>query len=371
MEALAGLSTLSIVLLVVIFLCAVPGLITGWMLKASGRSFFWGFVLGIVFGPLGFLVALIFVLVGKPPQQQHFNAPMPALYAEPRETYTEPTKTYAESLSNSITPPAAAIIVVVCVSVIGFVIYSTLYLRNDPPKLSRAKTSSLLPVQPTQSAPVVIPTPLATPSVQSSVSPSPASPALVAETNLTTPPQASDEDLQSIVIAGENLAHGGSVQDLPRNFRYKRETGQDTGVPVFSLVPNEEAMAYDGDHGNTFEAVGMLTQPEREKFGIVFINAKATAQLQGQKEKGVLLRIDGEEFKIADYTIVASETLGKLSVESAAITIDRNIFQKLVKADDIFIRVGVAMYSLDQDNIDALHYYGAEIERDLKRRKKL
>jgi len=159
-----------------------------------------------------------------------------------------------------------------------------------------------------------------------------------------------------------------SAQTLPVNFEFKRETGQETGVPYFILTPREEAMSYDAERGSTFEALGMLTQPERDKFGLMFLNAKKDFQLQGQKDKGVLLRIDGEEFKIRDYKVVASKQVGLLRIESAVVAVDRKIFEKLVKANDVFIRVGVVAYSLDQDNIDALHYYGAEIEKDIARR---
>lgn len=41
----------------------VPGLITGWLLRESGRSFWWGFVLGAVCGAVGVLAAVVFVSV--------------------------------------------------------------------------------------------------------------------------------------------------------------------------------------------------------------------------------------------------------------------------------------------------------------------
>jgi hypothetical protein len=160
------------------------------------------------------------------------------------------------------------------------------------------------------------------------------------------------------------------AQELPINFEYKRETGQETGVPIFSLMPRSEAMDYDARRGSTFEALGMLTQPERDKFGLIFINVKNEYELSRRKEKGVLLRIDGEEFKIPTYLITTSSELGLLKFEAAGIQISRLIFMKLVEANDVFIRVGDVAYNLDEDNILALHYYGSEIKRDLARRQK-
>jgi len=48
----------------------------------------------------------------------------------------------------------------------------------------------------------------------------------------------------------------------------------------------------------------MLVQPERDKYGLMFFNAKAEYQLSVQKDKSVVLRVDGEEFKIPEYTFL-------------------------------------------------------------------
>ena len=69
METAAGLSVIAVIALVVLFFFALPGLITGWILQASGRNFWIGFLLGMLFGPLGLLVAIVFAIIGKP--QQH------------------------------------------------------------------------------------------------------------------------------------------------------------------------------------------------------------------------------------------------------------------------------------------------------------
>ena len=49
------------VLLAVFFWAVVPGLITGWMRRERGRSFFPGLLLGAVFGPFGILTTLAFI----------------------------------------------------------------------------------------------------------------------------------------------------------------------------------------------------------------------------------------------------------------------------------------------------------------------
>ncbi|HEX8687100.1 MAG TPA: hypothetical protein VF654_11380, partial [Pyrinomonadaceae bacterium] len=50
-------------LVVIFFWAVVPGLITGWMMRERGRSFWPGLLLGAVCGPLGILGTLAFVYV--------------------------------------------------------------------------------------------------------------------------------------------------------------------------------------------------------------------------------------------------------------------------------------------------------------------
>lgn len=158
-------------------------------------------------------------------------------------------------------------------------------------------------------------------------------------------------------------------QKLPENFEYKRETGQESGVPYFMLTPRIEAMTYDAVRGNTFEALGALVQPERDKYGLIFYNAKESYQLQRQKAKGATLRVDGVEYKIPNYVMGEQKQVGRLKLETATIPIGSALFWKLAGAKDVFSRVGSVAYSLDEDNVVALQYYAAEIKKDIARRK--
>src|SRR5437660_5580147 len=48
-------------LLIVFFWAIVPGLITGWMRRERGRSFFPGLLIGGIFGPLGIFLTLVLI----------------------------------------------------------------------------------------------------------------------------------------------------------------------------------------------------------------------------------------------------------------------------------------------------------------------
>lgn len=179
--------------------------------------------------------------------------------------------------------------------------------------------------------------------------------------------------MRNVIILFFLLVFSLSVfsQELPSNFEFKRETGQETGIPFFHIVPSTESVAYDAGLGNTFEALGVIAQPERDKYGVMLMNAKPTYQLSTGKNKSCTLIIDEEKFEYPRFTLGAKNIVGKLRIETVAFQIDRNTFEKLAKGDDITIRCGIVSYNLDQDNIDALRYLANEIEKDLARRKKV
>jgi hypothetical protein len=159
-----------------------------------------------------------------------------------------------------------------------------------------------------------------------------------------------------------------SGQDLPSNFEYKRETGPKTGVPMFSLSTNNESVTYDAIEGNPFEALLLEVQPERGKYGLLYVNAKPRRSLLFGKSKSCSMKIDGDGVSVKVLQGMPPKRLSRLLVEYMILQIDREVFEQLVTANDVFVKCGNVGYSLDQDNIDALHWFGAEITRDLKRR---
>jgi len=171
-EVFAGLSTLAIVLLVIVFLCALPGLITGWMLRASGRSFFWGFVLGTVFGPLGFLVALIFVLVGKPPQAQQITYQAPV---QQQTSYSDEGYQYASAPSSSGAPWAiAGLAIIACACMAGVAAYVVASQGQRHVNTLQPSLTSLAPVRPTNPLAALPTPPSATATPLPTTTPSPA-----------------------------------------------------------------------------------------------------------------------------------------------------------------------------------------------------
>lgn len=175
-----------------------------------------------------------------------------------------------------------------------------------------------------------------------------------------------------VLLAILYLSLPSLTQNLPPNFEYKRETGHDTGVPVFRLGPSPVAMAYDAERGESFEALAALVQPERDKFGVILFNCKRQRQLSESTDKTVVFILDGVKNTFKTPYTVMPQTIskGELTVEMAGLQISRQTFLDLLKAKDISVQFGKALYNLDKDNIAALRYFASEIDKDLKRRGK-
>ena len=166
------------------------------------------------------------------------------------------------------------------------------------------------------------------------------------------------------------LAGGIVAQELPSNFLFKRETGQKTGIPVFQLIAHPDAIAYDAIYGNGFEALGLTLQPERNIYGVSFMNAKRRYQISILKRKRCSLNLDGKIFNFRKVFTATRNKVGKLRVEVVGYKINKEIYDKLVGANEVIARCGKVAYNLDKDNIDAIRYVAEEARKDLERRKK-
>jgi hypothetical protein len=316
MEALAGLSTIVIILLIIAFLCVLPGLITGWMLKASGRSFFWGFVLGIVFGPLGFLVALIFVIVGKPPQAQQITYQVAAPH---QPQYSDDEYQYAPVSSGSGTPWAVAgLTFIACICIAGVAAYVIDSQEQRQVNALQPTFTSLVPVAPVPRVavtpsplipqPIVTPTPSPTSEVSAiaavdmtgGVQPTEDAPSPVS--TATPSPKVFDrwrsgEVIQAFAAAGLEVVNP-SVVDLAEL--------KDTPMPLTmregmrfllpSVCPDCGGRVYSFESARDLEQVKRyyvgLGKMNRELFSWVFVKDNLVIQLNGHLPQDVAMQYD-------------------------------------------------------------------------------
>jgi hypothetical protein len=159
----------------------------------------------------------------------------------------------------------------------------------------------------------------------------------------------------------ETIVSGPARIELPSNFSYRRQLGEQTGLPYYSLMPDDEAMANDAAEGKVFQALGVMAQPGMNIFGLALINAQTQYQLHINKAKGAVITVGREVFRIPEYEIALRKEVGRLKFETAGIKISPDLFARLLKSDQITIQCGSVIYELDQDNIEALKYLGQQI----------
>lgn len=154
--------------------------------------------------------------------------------------------------------------------------------------------------------------------------------------------------------------------ELPSNFSYSRELDKEKGMPAYTLMPDSTAMAEDAKDGMVFQALGVMAQPEISKYTLALINAQMEYQLHRDQDKGAVIKIDQEVIRIPQYGLLLKKEIGLLKMETAAVTISKDVFAKLLKADRITIQCGSVIYELDRDNIEALKYLGQQISMESK-----
>ena len=165
----------------------------------------------------------------------------------------------------------------------------------------------------------------------------------------------------------ETILSGPTARvELPSNFSYSRQLGEQTGLPYYTLMPDDEAMANDAAEGKVFQALGVMVQPAMNKFGLALVNAQTQYQLHINKAKGAVITLGQEVFRIPEYEIALRKEVGRLKFETAAIKISQELFTKLLKSDRVTIQCGSVIYELDQDNIEALKYLGQQIAGEPK-----
>ena len=151
MELLAGLGILGFIFAFILFWVSIPGLLCGWILKSSGRSFWWGFVLGVIFGPLGLLVSIVFAIAGKP------AAPVANVYMPPSYQPDYKPLPAAEPSSNPIAWAIAGLASFACICALGALCY-TLYQNRNGNGLPQQTVAATLPA-PAQQLTSALPTP--------------------------------------------------------------------------------------------------------------------------------------------------------------------------------------------------------------------
>ena len=157
-----------------------------------------------------------------------------------------------------------------------------------------------------------------------------------------------------------------SAQTLPSTFKYERKVSDDGGI-VYTLTPLASEIIRRKGLETPYQIVGAVARLDTQRAVIIFANAQRKFQLATQTDKSVTIFADSATIDDLEYQMAAksdSDAVIKLEIGNTVMTFAQ--FEKIMNADAVTITYGAVSYRLDKENIQALHYFAAQIEKDRK-----
>lgn len=160
-----------------------------------------------------------------------------------------------------------------------------------------------------------------------------------------------------------------SAQTLPATFKYEREIAKDGGV-VYSLSPVPSEIISRKGSETPYQIVGVVARLDTQRAVIMFANAQRRFQISTQSDKSVTIFADSETIDGLEYEIAAKDDRDvpiKLEIGNTVMTFAQ--FEKIMNANSVTVTYGAVSYKLDKENLQALRYFAAQINKDRKKSK--
>ena len=158
-------------------------------------------------------------------------------------------------------------------------------------------------------------------------------------------------------------------QELPKDFSFDKE-GEGKSV-TYKLLPSGEKMLSDVKLGLAFQSIGVISLPEQDKFGLVFVNAQPEFQFDKAEGKPfVLLLGSGDTNRItgSNVKVFSRSKVKKLKIEMLAVELSRADYEQFINAANVTIAYGSINYEVAPSNLQAFRYLRARIAADVAER---
>lgn len=158
-----------------------------------------------------------------------------------------------------------------------------------------------------------------------------------------------------------------SAQSLPATYKFEREVSDDGGV-VYSLTPVASEVIRKKGSNSPYQMVGAVARLDTQRAVIIFANAQRKFQIATQSDKSVTIFADSATIEDLEYEMAAQsegDTTIKLEIGNTVMTFAQ--FEKIMTAGAVTVTYGAVSYKLDRENIQALHYFAAQINKDRKK----
>ncbi len=165
---------------------------------------------------------------------------------------------------------------------------------------------------------------------------------------------------------GKPKAEQDSEQtELSSDFTFKKD-GEDS--PVYQVLPSDEKILSQADLGNAFQSLGIIAQPDEEKFGVMFVNAQTEFQFDDQIDKPFNFFIGQIKITGSNPKVIKKYKSKKLHVEYLTVSLTREQFEQLAAANNILIVFGSINYDVPLSNLQAFRYTQRQIKSDYEAR---
>lgn len=160
----------------------------------------------------------------------------------------------------------------------------------------------------------------------------------------------------------------GQAQSPHSGLAFLKEKNNE-GTMDYVLKPDvEEINRRLGGNDKPFKIIGALARPAKQVAVLLFVNAQKEFQFPAESDTTVVITADASDIRIVNSDLAArsDDETQILKTEIVNILVYWKEFQKISRAKSVTVTYGPVTYQLDKDNIDALHFLMAEIEKDQK-----
>ncbi len=159
-----------------------------------------------------------------------------------------------------------------------------------------------------------------------------------------------------------------AAQSPYASLSFARETN-DEGTTDYVLKPEiEEIVKRLGGVDKPYRIVGALARPSKRLAVLMVVNSQKDFQLDPQSDKSVVVTADGVEIKGLKYELASKKESAPLNIEIGNVLISLDDLRRIGKAAAVTVKLGVVVHGLDDDNLTAMRYLVAEIEKDEKKK---
>ncbi|HWN11752.1 MAG TPA: hypothetical protein VNO50_21175 [Pyrinomonadaceae bacterium] len=146
---------------------------------------------------------------------------------------------------------------------------------------------------------------------------------------------------------------------------FTRESNSE-GSTDYVLRPKvEEIQKKAGGVDKPYQIVGVLARPAKAMAVLLFLNAQKEIQFDPQANSRVVITVDGVELPRLQYELTATTDSDVIKLQIANVMIPLKDLQRIAKGASVTLKIGSVVHQIEKDNLSALRYLTAEIEKDL------